>query len=226
MNGKISNETKSIHRVVFKRTMLLLLSVLLLLGLSACGNLLKTLDTAAETMPTPVPLVITPEPVITYTDAMTMPLPDGTEVPAGYTRVETQDAAIALFSFTDTSGAIQYRVFGGYNKLANGVQSEQLTGFYPSDSTGALLADSKEFVDPAAEPFGTGLAQPLPETVRLRAAYQMSADNVITDGAGAYFIYTKIGEAEGAFYASDSTGVMTKPGRTAPLAEPGVPAAR
>ena len=62
--------------------MLLLLSVLLLLGLSACGNLLKTLDTAAETMPTPVPLVITPEPVITYTDAMTMPLPDGTEVPA------------------------------------------------------------------------------------------------------------------------------------------------
>lgn len=223
MNGKFSNETKSIHRVVFKRTMLLLLSVLLLLGLSACGNLLQSLDTAAETMPTPVPLVITPEPVITYTDAITMPLPDGTEVPAGYTRVETQDAAIALFSFTDTSGAIQYRVFGGYNKLTNGVQSEQLTGFYPSDATGALLTQSKEFVDPAAEPFGTGLAQPLPETVRLRAAYQMSADNVISDGAGAYFIYTKIGEAEGAFYASDSTGVMT-PGAMPSTANIGVPA--
>lgn len=223
MNGKFSNETNSIHRVVFKRTMLLLLSAFLLLGLSACGNLLQSLDNAAETMPTPVPLVITPEPVITYTDAMTMPLPDGTEVPAGYTRVETPDAAIALFSFTDTSGAIQYRVFGGYNKLANGVQSEQLTGFYPSDSTGALLVDYKEFVDPATELFGTGLAQPLPETVRLRAAYQISADNVITDGAGAYFIYTKIGEAEGAFYASDSTGVMT-PGALPSTANIGVPA--
>ncbi len=223
MNGKISNETKSIHRVVFKRTMLLLLCALLLLGLSACGNLLKSLDTAAETMSTPVPLVITPEPVITYTDVITMPLPDGTEVPAGYTRVETQDAAIALFACTDTSGATQSRVFGGSNKLANGVQSEQLTGFYPSDSTGALLAESKEFVDPAAEPFGTGLAQPLPETVRLRAAYQMSADNVISDGAGAYFIYTKIGEAEGAFYASDSTGVMT-PGALPSTANIDVPA--
>jgi len=222
MNWKISNETKSNHRSVFKRSMLLLLSALLLLGLSACGNLLQTLDTAAETMPTPVPLVITPEPVITYTDALTLPLPDGTEVPAGYTRVETQDAAIALFSFTGSSGTIQYRVFGGYNKLANGVKSEQLTGFYQSDSTGAILSESKEFVDPATEPFGTGLAQPLPETVRLRAAYQILENNVITDGAGAYFIYTKIGEMDGAFYRTDSAGAMT-PGALPCTESVGVP---
>lgn len=191
-----------------KRVIILVLSVVLLLGATACGELLQTLGSAAEAMPTPVPIVITPEPVITYTEPVTLPLSENTEVPAGYTRVETENASVALFAFTDSSGAVQYRVFGGYNELVNGTLGEQYSGFYKSDEAGLLDSSDKTFVDPAEEPFGAGLPQPLPDTIRLRAAYQMSDGNVITDGAGAYFIYTKIGDGEGAFYHSDSVGAM------------------
>ena len=191
MSELFSNKRKPNRNSVIRRTLLVLISVLLLLSMGACGNLLQTLDTAAQSMPTPVPLVITPEPVITYTDAQTLPLPDGTEVPAGYSRIETEQPQIALFAFTDSAGTIQYRVYGGYNELVNGTQGEQFTGFYEADSTGAILSEDAKPVDPTTESFGTGLAQPLPETIRLRAVYQISDKNVITDGAGAYFILYK-----------------------------------
>ncbi len=209
MKKLILNKRKSSFAPFFKRTILALISMILLLCMAACGNLLQTLDTAAESMPTPVPLVITPEPVITYTDAQALPLPDGTEIPAGYTRVETENPNLELFAFTDSAGTLQHRVYGGYYELINGAQGEQTTGFYAADATGAMLTEDRNPVDVAAEPFGTGLAQPLPDTVRLRTVYQISENNVITDGAGAYFIFTTIGEADGAFYRADSAGVMT-----------------
>ena len=106
--------------MIFKKTLLVAFSIMLLLTFSACGKLLGTLASAADAMPTPVPLVVTPVPVITYSKTQTMPLPDDLEIPAGYTRIETQDSSLALFAFTDSSGTIQYRVFGGYNELVNG----------------------------------------------------------------------------------------------------------
>jgi len=204
------------------RWAILAASILLLLGATACGQVLDVLGSAAETMPSPVPLVVTPEPVVTYSDARALPLPDGTEVPAGYTRVEAADSAIALFAFTDAAGSVQYRVFGGYDKLLNGSVGEEYTGFYPSDETGSVLAEASELIDPASEAFGTCLAQPLPETLRLRSAYQVLENGVITDGAGTYFIYGAVGTAEGAFYPSDENAVMV-PGALASTLSIAVP---
>lgn len=207
-----------------KRALVLALSVLLLSGMVACGDLLQTLGSAAESMPTPVPLVITPTPVITYSEAKTVPFPNDAEIPAGYTRVETADVSVSLFAFTDSHGAVQYRVYGGYDELANGSPSQQYTGFYESDEAGAIHSEAKDaFVDPAAESFGVSLPQPLPETLRLRADYQVQENGVITDGAGAYYIYAKIGEAEGAFFVSDGAGAML-PGALASTASIAVPA--
>lgn len=193
--------------VVF-RGVVLAASMLMLLSATACGQVLDVLGSAAETMPSPVPLVVTPEPVVTYSDARALPLPDGTEVPVGYTRVEATDSAIALFAFTDAAGSVQYRVFGGYDKLLNGSVGETYTGFYSSDETGAILAEASELIDPASEAFGTCLSQPLPETLRLRSTYQVLENGAITDGAGTYFIYGTVGTAEGAFYPSDENAVM------------------
>jgi len=187
---------------------ILAVSILLLLGVTACGQVLNALDSAAEAMPTPVPLVVTPEPVVTYSDARTLSIPDGTDVPANYTRLESTDSSVALFAFTDSEGTVQYRVFGGYDKLLNGTVGEEYTGFYPSDETGAILADASGFTDPAAESFGTCLSQPLPETLRLRSAYQLLDNGAITDGAGNYFVYGAIGDSEGAFYPADENAFM------------------
>lgn len=222
MNKQDTKQKREATKRFLQRALLLAISVVLMISLSACGELLQTLGNAAETMPTPVPLVVTPEPIITYTEAQTMPLPDGADVPAGYTRVETEDASIALFAFTDSSGTVQYRVYGGYGELVNGAPGEQFNGFYESDETGAIRSDTKNFVDVTAEPFGTGVAQPLPDTLRLRAIYQISENNVISDGAGKYFIFSKIGDAEGSFFASDSTGAMA-PGALPSKETVGVP---
>jgi len=207
---------------VFLKMLLVAFSAALLLTFCACGELLGTLASAADAMPTPVPLVVTPVPVITYSEAQTMPLPDDFEVPAGYTRVETQDSSLALFAFTESSGAVQYRVFGGYNELVNGVAGELYSGFYPSDESGSILSEASATVDPTTESFGTSLPQPLPDTLRLRSAYQVLENGVIADGAGAYFIYGVVGSSKGAFYSSDSEGVMT-PGALASTAAIAVP---
>lgn len=222
MNTNLPQNDQKNRGLPIKKALLLVLSISLLLVLAACGNLLSALDSAAEAMPTPVPLVITPVPVITYTEAQALPFPDGADTPAGYTRVEAGNPSIALFAFTDSSGAVQYRVYGGYTELVNGVPGAQYTGFYPSDETGALLAEALAFVDPAAEPFGSSAAQPLPETLRLRTAYQAQENGVITDGAGSFFLYAIIGQAQGAFYPADSQGAMI-PGAlasTLPIAVP------
>lgn len=205
-----------------KKILLLVLFAALLFLLAACGNLLSALGSAAEAMPTPVPLVITPEPVITYTEAQTLSFPVDADTPAGYTRLETENPSIALFAFTDASGAVQYRVYGGYNELVNGATGAQYTGFYPSDETGAILALASEFADLASEPFGSCSAQPLPDTLRLRAAYQSLENGAIADGLGSFFIYGTIGQSEGAFYPADSEGVMT-PGALASALSIAVP---
>lgn len=203
-----NRKDKRQKRTQFQKTVLLVIAAALLFGMSACGELLNTLDNAAESMPTPVPLVVTPVPVISYTQALTLPISNDAEIPAGYTRVDFADASIALFAFTDATGTVQYRVYGGYNELVNGAVGEQYAGFYESDETGAILSEAEAFIDPATEPFGMSLPQPIPDTLRLRAAYQLLDNGVITDEAGAYFIYGKIGDSEGGFYASDSAGVM------------------
>ena len=208
---------------LIQKATLLFIAIVLLLSATACDSILSALDSAADSMPTPVPLVITPEPVITYSDAETLSFPTDTEIPVGYTRVETKDASISLFAFTDATGAVQYRVYGGYAEIVNGVEGEQHTGFYSSDETGAILADAASFVDPAGESFGAGLAQPLPETLRLRSGYQVMANGAVTDGNGSSFVYTSIGGADGAFYPADSSGVMI-PGALASIVSIAVPA--
>ncbi|MEA5047621.1 MAG: L,D-transpeptidase [Eubacteriales bacterium] len=201
---------------------ILAIAIALMLNLAACGQVLNVLGSAAETMPTPVPLVVTPEPVITYSDVTSMPLPEGQEIPTAYTRVETSTDSNALFAFTGPDGAVQYRVFGGYTVLQNGVAGEEVTGFYPSDETGAILSETAEMVDPAVESLGTCISQPLPETLRLRSQYQALENGAITDGAGNYYIYGSIGQAEGAFYPSDENGIMI-PGALASTVSIAVP---
>lgn len=185
----------------------LLVVVLLALGLGACSQSLDSPSPAAEEVATPAPTP-TPEPVITYSDAATIPLQDEGAIPSGYTRVATEDPMLSLFVFTDSDGALQYRVYGGYNKLVDGAVSESLSGFYPSDETGAILADTQSFVDPASEPFGVCTISPLPDTIRLRKVYTMLENGLITSTTGGMFVYGAFNGTDGAFYPADSSGSM------------------
>ena len=150
----------------------------------------------------------TAEPVISYSEAMTIPLLDESAVPTGYTRVETEDANISLFVFTDGDGVLQYRVYGGYNKLIDGAVSESFTGFYPSDETGAILAEAEAFADPAGESFGVCAITPLPDTIRLRTKYTLLESGLITGVAGGTYVYGSFNGGEGAFYPADASGKM------------------
>jgi len=188
--------------------MILLASIVLALGLGACSQALDTLNTAAETVPTPIP-VATAEPVITIGDAMTLPLEDANSVPAGYTRVETEDQTLALYAFTDADGKVQYRVYGGYTEFTDGVAGKTYNGFYPSDETGAILAKTATaFVDPATESFGVCTISPLPDTIRLRAKYTILESGLITGVDGGLFVYGAFSGGEGAFYPAESSGSM------------------
>ncbi len=185
----------------------LALGISLTLGLAACslaGNAPKATEAPAAT---PVPLP-TAEPVITLGDPMPLTLDDVSAVPAGYTRVETEDTALSLYAFTDDTGTVQYRVYGGYTEFVDGVAGETVKGFYPSDETGAILADAKAFVDVASEPFGIASSTPLPDTIRLRSAYTLTETGLITASAGGTFVYGSFADKEGAFYPADSTGKM------------------
>ena len=191
-----------------KTTVILLVSILLTLGLGACSQALDTLNTVAETVPTPVP-VPTAEPAITIGDAMPLPLSDASAAPAGYTRVETEDTTLALFAFTDAEGNLQYRVYGGYTEFVDGVAGDTYQGFYPSDETGAILAtDATAFVDPATESFGVCTNAALPDTIRLRAKYTLLENGAITGTDGGTYVYGSFSGGEGAFYPADSSGKM------------------
>ena len=176
-------------------------------GLFACSEALDTPNTVEETVATPVPMP-TAEPVISYSEAMTIPLLDESAVPTGYTRVETEDANLSLFVFTDGDGVLQYRVYGGYNKLIDGAVSESFTGFYPSDETGAILAEAEAFADPAGESFGVCAITPLPDTIRLRTKYTLLESGLITGVAGGTYVYGSFNGGEGAFYPADASGKM------------------
>ena len=195
-------------RLFSKKTgILLLVTGILLLGVTGCGQVLNTLGTAAEAVPTPF-FTPTPVPVITDGEAATMPLTDGATVPAGYTRVETEDPNIALFVFTDATGTLQYRVYGGFTQLINGTPDKTYQGFYPSDESGAILADAREFINLDTEPFGVCDNQPLPDTLRLRSAYTRLDNGLITGTNGMTFVYGSFNGGEGSFYPADSSGKM------------------
>ncbi|MEN6635215.1 MAG: L,D-transpeptidase [Clostridiaceae bacterium] len=196
-------------RTFFGKTVIILLvSILLTLGLGACSQVLDTLNTAAETVETPVP-VPTAEPVITMGDAATIPLNDSSASPTGYTRVELEDPNIALFAFTDSEGKVQYRVYGGYTEFINGVAGETYKGFYTSDETGAILTEAADaFIDPSTESFGVCTIAQFPDTIRLRAKYTQLENGLITGAVGGMFVYGSFSGGEGAFYPADSTGKM------------------
>lgn len=186
---------------------ILVMAAALSFGLFACSEALDTPNTVEETVSTPVPMP-TAEPVISYSEAMTIPLLDESAVPTGFTRVETEDADISLFVFTDGDGVLQYRVYGGYNKLIDGAVSESFTGFYPSDETGAILAEAEAFADPAGESFGVCAITPLPDTIRLRTKYTLLESGLITGVAGGTYVYGSFNGGEGAFYPADASGKM------------------
>jgi hypothetical protein len=187
--------------------LVLLAAILAVTALGGCTQTLQTLNEVAESVPTPtaVPTVV---PVITYSDAMTILLQDAGAVPAGYTAVAADIPNISLFAFTDDTGAVQYRVYGGYTQYIDGAAGETYLGFYPSDETGAILAQKESFSDPASEPFGVCEIQPLPDTIRLRAVYTMLESGMITSVNGLNFVYGSFNGGEGAFYPANNSGAM------------------
>ena len=209
----LNSYTKSIiianmrHVANWKKVAVLAAALSLAIGLFACSQTLETLNTVAESVPTPISTP-TPEPVITIGDAATMPLENASAAPASYTRVENEDPSLALFVFTGADGTLQYRVYGGYKEFIDGVEGKTYEGFYPSDETGAILAEATAFVDPASESYGSAEITPLPDTIRLRSQYTQLENGLITGTAGGTFIYGSFNGGEGAFYPTDSTGNM------------------
>lgn len=216
---KIKKET--IRRRTFcKRTILILLALALLAGLAACS---VEQEPAATPSPSPEITIITAEPVITTTDPYAIILDDESVVPAGYTKVDNGNAGVSLYAYTDAEGAVQYRVYGGYSELTNGVETQTFRGFYVSDETGSILDPEAGFVDTAGEAFGSCTPAALPETLRLRSEYHaLDAVGTVADDSGNTFVYGSIGTQEGAFYPADASGVMI-PGAlasTAHIADP------
>ena len=198
----------AMKRLFSKKAILVLLVVGAVLStLVGCDQVLNSLGTAAEAVPTPF-FTPTPVPVVTDGEAQTMPLAEGTTVPAGYTRVETEDPNIALFVFTDVAGKLQYRVYGGFTQMVNGTPDETYQGFYPSDETGAILAKARELIDLDTETFGICESQPLPDTLRLRSIYTRLENGLITGTDGKTFVYGSFNGGEAAFYPADSSGKM------------------
>ena len=109
------------HRNAWKRWTILIVGISLAFGLAACSLVQGTPSATSEPAATPVPLP-TAEPVITVGDPMPLTLEDTTAVPAGYTHVETEDATLSLYAFTDEAGAVQYRVYGGYTEFVDGAR--------------------------------------------------------------------------------------------------------
>ena len=191
------------QRTVWKQTVLIILSLALFAGLAACSSA----PAAAAATPSPEVAIITAKPVITTSDAYTILLNDEAKAPSGYTKVETDDASISLYAFTDTTGAVQYRVFGGYSEMTNGVESQVYTGFYVSDETGAILDPEAGFVDTLSEPFGVCTPTALPDTMRLRSAYHaLDATGAFADDSGNTYVYGTFGEGDGAFYPATASG--------------------
>jgi len=190
----------------WKRILVIAVGLALTFALAAC-SLTAEAPVVEEPTPSPVPIP-TVEPVITIGDAVTMPLVDVSKAPAAYTRVETEDPNLSLYVFTDADGVLQYRVFGGYTEFTDGVPGEVYTGFYPSDETGAILAEAKAFVDPVTEAFGVAAVTPLPDTLRLRAKYTLQENGVITGDDGGTYVYGSFNGGEGAFYLADGNGKM------------------
>lgn len=190
----------------WKRILVLAVGLALTFALAAC-SLTAEAPVVEEPTPSPVPIP-TAEPVITIGDAVTMPLVDASQAPTAYTRVETEEPNLSLYVFTDADGVLQYRVFGGYTEFTDGVPGEVYTGFYPSDETGAILADAKAFVDPVTEAFGVAAVTPLPETLRLRVKYTLQENGVITGDDGVTYVYGSFNGGEGAFYPADGSGKM------------------
>ncbi len=189
------------------RNLILILAILSALVMSACSLSLGTSESAAETTAAPVPIQ-TMEPVVTYGEAMTMPLLNESDIPEGYTPVDNPDESLSIYAFTDSDGAVQYRVYGGYDMLSDGVVSGTYQGFYPSDETGAILADKEAFVDSADEPFGICQIQPLPDTIRLRSVYTQQENGLIEGDDGKTYVYGSFGDGEGAFYPAYASGGM------------------
>ena len=194
------------RKFAWKKNLILVVGILLTFALASC-SLTAEAPAAAEPTPSPVPIP-TAEPVITIGDALPMALTDSSAVPAGYTQVETEDPNLSLYAFTDADGVVQYRVYGGYTEFVDGVAGQVYTGFYPSDETGAILAEATAFVDPAAEAFGVAAVTAIPDTIRLRTKYTLAESGLITGAEGGTFVYGSFNGGEGAFYPADSNGKM------------------
>ena len=194
------------RRTFCKRTILILLALAMLAGFSACS-------VEQEPVPTPSPspeiTVITAAPVITTSSPYAIVLSDASAVPSGYTKIDSSDPSVSLYAFTDAEGAVQYRVYGGYSELTNGVETQTFTGFYVSDETGAILDPEAGFADPASETLGACTPAAIPETLRLVSEYHaLEAVGAVADDGGNTYVYGTIGTQEGAFYPADASGVM------------------
>ena len=168
-----------------------------------------TPEPTAIVIATPVPTP-TPEPVITFTEPAALAEVPQT-VPAGYSAVtdDTLPAGTSLYRFLQEDGSTAYRVYAGYQKLADGIETERFSGFYPSDETGAILGDA---VDPSAEPFAVCTPQNVPDSLRVRSCYLPSnaighyrSDSPDVTG---YVVYGSVGGNEAAFYPADEVGQM------------------
>ena len=191
---------------IWKKLALVLLTVGLIAVFAGCSS---AEETAPAATPTPEIAVITAAPVITTSDPYTLPMPASESVPAGYTAVSLESTSVSLFAFTDSEGTVQYRVFGGYSELTDGVETQAFTGYYQSDETGAILNASEGFVDPATESFGVCIPSAIPETLRLKTGFQaLETIGVYTDENGVQYVYGSFGEGEGAFYPANADGTM------------------
>lgn len=205
----------------WKKAAFMLLAITLIAAFAGCSSAAEAIPEATAA---PEIAIITAAPVITNSDPYTLPIPASEAIPAGYTAVPLENASVSLFAFTDTEGTIQYRVFGGYSELTDGVETQTFTGFYPSDETGALLNASDGFIDPAAETFGVCAPSAMPESLRLRTGYQaLETVGVYADANGAKYVYGSFGEGEGAFYPANADGTMI-PGALKTTADIAVPA--
>ncbi|MEN6419921.1 MAG: L,D-transpeptidase [Clostridiaceae bacterium] len=205
----------------WKKAAILLLAITMIAAFAGCSS---PEEAVPEATATPEVAIITAAPVITNSDPYTLPIPATEAIPAGYTAVQFENASVSLFAFTNKEGTVQYRVFGGYSELTDGVETKTFTGFYPSDETGALLNASDGFVDPAVESFGVCTPSAMPESFRLKTGYQaLETIGVYADANGAKYVYGSFSEGEGAFYPANADGTMI-PGALKATADIAVPA--
>lgn len=167
---------------------------------------------AATPEPTQEPVTVTistPEPIVTQSEPMILTQPDDYQPNACYTSVTVGDSTI--YSFTDTQGQVQSRVYAGYYIYHDGDIFDTACGLYPAmtgEDGQVELIKGEASVDIDSEPLGQCVPCQVEEGVRTDKSFVKMEQVGLYKYGDEYIVYGSFENMEPAFYPAHENGQM------------------